>query len=91
MAVGADLDHPTDEQARSSPDSAKWAEARKRERLQLEKYEVFQKVRKEDIPSGTKIVDTKWVYVIKRNSNGEVEKYKARKVGRGFTQVEGVN
>jgi len=35
---------------------------------------------------GPRTVDTKWVYVIKRKTNGTIEKYKARKVGRRFTQ-----
>jgi len=48
-------------------------------------------VQKADIPEGTKIVDTKWVYLVKRRADGSVEKYKARKVGRGFTQEAGVN
>ena len=52
---------------------------------------MFTKVNKSDIPEGTKIVDTKWVYVIKRKTNGTIEKYKARKVGRGFTQEAGIS
>jgi len=50
---------------------------------------VFTKIRKSDIPEGTKIVDTKWVYTIKRNPDGSILKYKARKVGRGFSQEAG--
>ena len=91
QAVGTDPDHPTDEQARSSPDVAKWAEARKREGSQLEKYGVFTKVSKSSIREGTKMVDTKWVYVVKQKPDGTIEKYKARKVGRGFTQVDGIS
>jgi hypothetical protein len=34
---------------------------------------------------------TKWVYVIKRNQNGSIEKFEARKVGRGFSQEKGIN
>jgi len=89
LAVGSDPDHPTDEQARASPEAAEWAKARIKERVQLEKYKVFTKVDKSEIPEGTKIVDTKWVYVIKRKPDGSIEKYKARKVGRGFTQEAG--
>ena len=91
FAIESDPDHHTDEQARSFPDAKKWAQARRRERTQLEKYGVFTKVNKSSIPEGTKIVDTQWVYVVKRNSAWEVEKYKARKVGRGFTEIEGIN
>jgi len=39
----------------------------------------------------TRIVDTKWVYVIRRRLGGSIDIYKARKVGRGFTQEDGIN
>ena len=79
--VGSDPDHLTEQQAQSSSNAHEWAKARIREREQLEKYGVFSKVNREDIPEGTKIVDTKWVYVVKRSADGSIEKYKARKVG----------
>jgi len=85
FAVGADPDHPTDQQAKTSPQAKEWAEARIKEREQLLRYQVFTKIRKSDIPEGTRIVDTKWVYLVKRKADGTIEKYKARKVGRGFT------
>jgi len=91
LAIGIDPDHPTDEQARNSPQAAKWAKAREKERDQLMKYGVFTKIKKSDIPESTKIVDTKWVYVIKRKADGTIDKYKARKVGRGFTQEAGIS
>jgi len=37
------------------------------------------------------MVDTKWVYLIKRKADGTIEKFKARKVGRGCIQEEGIN
>ena len=89
--MAADPDHPTNQQARMSPQTKEWAEARIKEREQLLRYQVFTKIRKSDIPEGTWIVDTKWVYLVKRKADGTIEKYKARKVGRGFTQEEGIN
>ena len=89
QAIGMDPDHPTDEQARNSPLAAEWAKARAKEQAQLEKYGVFTKVDK--LPEGVKPVDTKWVYTVKRKPDGSIEKYKARKVGRGFSQEEGVS
>jgi hypothetical protein len=44
-----------------------------------------------DIPEGITPVDIKWVYVIKRKPDRSIEKLKAWKVGRGFTQQLGVN
>jgi hypothetical protein len=44
-----------------------------------------------DISEGIIPVGTKWVYVIKRKPHRSIKKFKARKVGRGFTQQLGVN
>jgi len=90
-AVGTDPDYPTDIQARLSQQAYEWAKARVAEQAQLEKYQVFTKVEKSDIPEDTKIVDTKWVYLVKRRADSSIEKYKTRKVGRGFTQEAGIN
>ena len=89
LSVGKDPDHPTDQQARTSKESLKWMEARKAERNQLQQYGVYSIVEK--LPSGVTPVDTKWVYVVKRDAKGNVIQYKARKVGRGFTQEYGIN
>ena len=37
------------------------------------------------------VVGSKWVFRIKRKADGSVEKYKARLVACGFTQVYSVN
>jgi hypothetical protein len=44
-----------------------------------------------DIPEGITPVDTKLVYVTKRKPDRSTEKFKARKVGRGFTQQLRIN
>jgi hypothetical protein len=43
------------------------------------------------LPAGRKPVSGKWVFKIKQGANGEVERYKARLVARGFTQTYGVD
>ena len=37
------------------------------------------------------MIDSKWVLRIKKNSAGEIDKYKARLVARGFTQIYGID
>ncbi|KAL0832337.1 hypothetical protein ABMA28_001770 [Loxostege sticticalis] len=36
-------------------------------------------------------ITSKWVFDIKRNQDGEVERYKARLCARGFTQIHGLD
>ena len=44
-----------------------------------------------DLPCGAKTVGVKWVYKTKLNEHGEIEKYKARLVSKGYTQQHGVD
>jgi hypothetical protein len=41
--------------------------------------------------AGCKVVDSTWVFKIKRNFDGTIAKYKARLVARGFTQEQGID
>ncbi|CAM8920282.1 unnamed protein product [Rhodiola kirilowii] len=43
------------------------------------------------LPAGKTLVDCKWVYKLKYKFDGSLERYKARLVARGFTQVEGLD
>ena len=87
--VGHDEDHPTEEQILKSPNAQEWAAAREIERAKLRQYDVYTIVPK--IPDGHRPVDTKWVYDVKRDNQGNLLRRRARKVGRGFTQEFGVN
>lgn len=42
-------------------------------------------------PANKKIISNKWVFKTKVNQDGEIEKYKARLVARGHTQVQGID
>ena len=38
------------------------------------------------LPAGHKIIGLKWVFKLKKNSEGEVIKHKVRLVAKGYTQ-----
>jgi hypothetical protein len=43
------------------------------------------------LPPGHKAIGSKWVFKVKRNPDGTVERYKARLVAKGFGQRPGVD
>jgi hypothetical protein len=59
--------------------------------------EEYQSILKNDVwdivprPEGKSVVTSKWIYKIKHVADGSVEKYKARFLARGFSQVEGID
>ena len=42
-----------------------------------------------ELPPGAKVVDSKWVFIIKHKSDGSIERYKGQVVAKGFSQRPG--
>ena len=62
-----------------------WVEAIKNELSSLIGNQTWVEV--ETVPENKKPISTKWVFTLKRDDQGNIDKYKARLVARGFTQV----
>ena len=74
--------------ALARPDKAKWMTAMEKEMESLRTYDVWDLV---ELPRDRKAVGSKWVYKLKKNADGSVERYKARLVAQGFTQKFGID
>jgi hypothetical protein len=75
-------------QAMACPDAAEWEVVCEAEHRAFEHMGVYEVILHS---KGRKVVGSKWVFRIKRGPNGKIQKYKARVVAQGFTQIEGVD
>ena len=73
----------TFEEAIRCPEKAKWNETMGKEIKSLKDNQVWELT---TLPTGKKAITCKWVYKVKTNSDGLIERYKARLVARGFDQ-----
>lgn len=76
------------EQAINSEDHRQWEQAMDEEYNSLIQNRTWILVQP---PNNQKVIDNRWVYKIKSNLDGSVDRYKARLVVRGFTQEYGVD
>lgn len=74
--------------AMACPDAAEWELACENEKRAFEQMGVYEIVPR---PTNRKVVGSRWVFHVKRGPDGAVQKYKARVVAQGFTQIEGID
>ena len=77
--------------SQSYPDAAEWEQATQSELQSFLDMGVIDPCHLKDIPPDVYVVDSRMIYKLKLNKDGSIDKYKARLVCRGFTQVYGVN
>jgi hypothetical protein len=88
-AISDSRDDPTrHREAQSRTDWPLWQQAMDREMKTLKDAGTWETVPR---PTGRNIVGSKWVFRIKRKADGDIDKYKARLVARGFTQIYGTD
>jgi hypothetical protein len=88
-SCAADVEEPsTFLKAVRGAESAQWLVAIRDELRALSDMGTF---RLEPVPAGRALLTAKWVFRVKRLSTGEIERFKARLVARGFQQRFGVD
>ncbi|KAL0403765.1 UNVERIFIED_CONTAM: putative mitochondrial protein [Sesamum radiatum] len=75
-------------QAMISRESNLWYDAMKEEMNSMAFNEIWDLV---ELPDGFKAIGCKWVFKIKKDSLGNIERHKARLVAKEFTQREGID
>ncbi|KAG6606572.1 putative integrase [Phytophthora cinnamomi] len=77
-----------DEDGSTHPYQVQWRKAIRAELKSMRLRGVFRAAK---LPNNQRAVGTKWVFKIKRNADGSIEKFKARLVAKGFVQKYGID
>jgi hypothetical protein len=72
----------------SSPDASHWKCAAEEEYLMHMQNQTWEVVK---LPPGKKAIGSGWVFRVKRNADGTVERYKGRIVAKGYSQRPGID
>ena len=75
-------------EALSGGEARNWNAAMKEELNALKRNETWELVER---PKDGNVIGSKWVYKLKTDMCGEVERYKSRLVAQGFNQIKNVN
>lgn len=67
---------------------AEWVEAMTKEILALEQNHTWELIA---LPVGKRVIGSKWVYIVKLNPDGTIERYKARLVAKRHNQVYNID
>lgn len=87
--VHACITEPLDvEEALSSPQKTDWKIALEEEIASLYQQDVFEIV---DKHPNCKVLPSKWVFKIKYDQQGNIQRFKARLVAKGFKQIAGID
>jgi hypothetical protein len=82
-------DEPTSyQEAMETKEAKEWKGAAGKEYQSLIDNKTWVKCK---LPAGRKPIGCKWVFKVKINKNGEIERYKARLVAKGYSQKEGID
>ena len=88
-AVGGEVEEPcTFAEAMESSRSKEWMEAMKDEIVSLRKNGTWELT---EAPQNRKVIQSRWVFKVKRDGTGQVIRHKARLVAKGFTQQAGID
>jgi hypothetical protein len=74
-----------------SPDVDKWIIAMQEEHRSIQDANVWEVHNMEDLPIGRKGIGSRWVYKVKLNADGSIERFKAWLVVKGYSQISGID
>ncbi|CAI5939598.1 unnamed protein product [Closterium sp. NIES-64] len=75
-------------EALESSDAEEWKKALESELKSIEENDTFELV---ELPDGRTAITSKWLFKIKSDADGKIERYKSRLVAKGYQQKEKVD
>lgn len=76
------------DEAIAQPEVKNWQKAMNEELGVLKERQVYDIVQR---PENKRVIGSRWVYKLKKNAEGTIERYRARLVAQGFRQVPGID